>query len=215
MFGEREREQPRRSARCEMRGVRSDSGCGVAKHGADGPARRSSSVSRAWWTGPPPIRSPQTATGHDRMTRPSRRSSSRGAACGSGSGPGATRAAVQGTGRLNRPARLQGWLKGGLDIPATYAQCRSLQREHPLRTLTRCGSRAGRERNAVFAHIARSFLKRRCPWFISPSNKALATVPFPSGMVGRFLKPQFRAQHERPGFPTARPCRTTSGPRDC
>ena len=35
-------------------------------------------------------------------------------------------------------------------------------------------------------HIARSYDKTRCPWFLSPSNKALATVPFPSGMVGRF-----------------------------
>jgi len=29
-------------------------------------------------------------------------------------------------------------------------------------------------------------------------------VPFPSRMVGWFLKPQFRAEHERPGFLTAR-----------
>jgi hypothetical protein len=35
-------------------------------------------------------------------------------------------------------------------------------------------------------HIAHSFAKTRCPWFLSPSNKTLATVPFPSGMVGRF-----------------------------
>ena len=35
-------------------------------------------------------------------------------------------------------------------------------------------------------HIARSFAKTRCPWFLSPSNKTLATAPFPSGMVGRF-----------------------------
>src|SRR5208337_3265412 len=29
------------------------------------------------------------------------------------------------------------------------------------------------------------------------------TAPSPSGMVGRFLKPQIRAQHEWPGFVTA------------
>ena len=52
--------------------------------------------------------------------------------------------------------------------------------------------------------IAVSFLKRRRPWFISWSNNALATVPSLSGMVGHFLKPQFRAQHERPSFLTAR-----------
>ena len=56
----------------------------------------------------------------------------------------------------------------------------------------------------MFAHMALSWFKRRRPWFINWSNNALATVPFPSGMVGRFLKPQFRAQHERPGFLTAR-----------
>ena len=32
------------------------------------------------------------------------------------------------------------------------------------------------------------FAKTRCPWFLSPSNKTLATVPFPPGMVGRFLE---------------------------
>jgi hypothetical protein len=35
-------------------------------------------------------------------------------------------------------------------------------------------------------HIARSFAEKRCPWLKSPPNKALATAPFPSGMVGRF-----------------------------
>ena len=55
----------------------------------------------------------------------------------------------------------------------------------------------------MFAHIALSFFKTRRPWFIGWSNKALATAPFPLGMVGRSLKPQFRAQHERPGFLTA------------
>jgi len=60
------------------------------------------------------------------------------------------------------------------------------------------------ERELLCLLIALSFLKKRRPWFISLSNKALATVPSPSGMVGHFLKPQFRAQHERPGFLTAR-----------
>jgi hypothetical protein len=47
-----------------------------------------------------------------------------------------------------------------------------------------------------------SILKNR-PWFISSSNMALTTAPFPLGMVGRFPEAQFRAQHERPGFRTA------------
>jgi hypothetical protein len=77
------------SARCEMRGARSNSAYGVSEHGADGPTRRSSSVSPALRSGPPPIRSPRATAGHDRMAQPPRRSSSRGTACGSGSGPGA------------------------------------------------------------------------------------------------------------------------------
>src|SRR6476659_4903347 len=28
-------------------------------------------------------------------------------------------------------------------------------------------------------HIARSFTKTRCPWFLSSSNKTLSTAPFP------------------------------------
>jgi hypothetical protein len=34
-------------------------------------------------------------------------------------------------------------------------------------------------------HIAGSLEKTRCPWFLSPSNQALATAPFPWDMVGR------------------------------
>ncbi len=52
-------------------------------------------------------------------------------------------------------------------------------------------------------HIARSFAETRCPWLLSPPNKALATAPFHSAMVGRFPEARLRFQHERPGFPTA------------
>ena len=53
------------------------------------------------------------------------------------------------------------------------------------------GSRADRRRHALGESdgslpIAGSFGKTRCPWFLRPSKKALATAPFPSGMVGRF-----------------------------
>jgi len=52
------------------------------------------------------------------------------------------------------------------------------------------GSRPYRRRHALgesdcSLHIARSFGKTRCPRFLSPSNKALATAPFPSGTVAR------------------------------
>ena len=124
------------------------------EHGTDGPARRSSSVSRgACWTGPPPIHWPRTATGHHRMTWPPRRSSSRRAARGFWIRAwGQREPAPQGTGRLDRSALWLGWPKGGLDIPASGAECRSLQREHPLRSLTRrAGSRAGRIGTASIA----------------------------------------------------------------
>ena len=40
--------------RCRVRGVTRDSSYGVVELGTSGPARRSSSVSRMRWTGPPP-----------------------------------------------------------------------------------------------------------------------------------------------------------------
>ena len=44
--------------------------------------------------------------------------------------------------------------------------------------------------------MADSFLKRRRPWFISLSDKALTKVPSPAGVVGRSLKLQARARHK-------------------
>jgi hypothetical protein len=142
--------QPRRSARFEVRGVRSDSGCGVTKYGADGPGRRSSSLSRGVVNGTTVDSLPQTATGHHRMTRPSRRSSPREAACGFWIRAwGQREPALQGTDRLSRSAQGLGWLKGGVGFPATRAKCGSLPREHPLWTLTRrAWSRAGKRQVA-------------------------------------------------------------------
>ena len=39
------------------------------------------------------------------------------------------------TGRLKSPVRLQDLFKGGLDIPPTHVQFRSLRKEHPFWTL--------------------------------------------------------------------------------
>jgi hypothetical protein len=139
------------------------------------------------------------------MTRPPRRSSSRGAAGGFWIRAwGQREPALQGTGRLNCVAQGLGWLKGGLDIPATHADCRSPQREHPLRTLTRSAwSRAGRvERSQPASHrwllcldalpLVPQPIQR--PW---PQSRSLR------GWSAVFPKPQFRGRHERPGFPTA------------
>ena len=80
-----------------------------------------------------------------------------------------------------------GWLKGGLDIPAMIRRLRLTSTGTPAPDVDASAwSRAGRIENANLPHIARSFDKTRCPWFLSPSNKTLATAPFPSGMVGRF-----------------------------
>ena len=93
------RVQPRRSARCEMRGVMSNSVCGVAEHGADGPARRSSSARGRGGRDHRLFHSPRAVAGRDRMARLPRRSSSQGAACGSGPGPGANASSLR-----NEPA---------------------------------------------------------------------------------------------------------------
>ena len=107
------RVQRRRSARVETRGIRSNSACGVAKLGADGPARRLSSVSRACWTEPPLIRSPRGITSHNRIVRPPRQSSSQGTACGSWTRAWGQREPThERTGRLRSPERQQlsqGW----------------------------------------------------------------------------------------------------------
>ncbi len=112
------RAHPRRSARCEKRGVKSSQQLGVAKLGTDGPPRRSSWLSSAWWTGPPPIprHGPPRAT--NRMTRPPSRSPPQGAARGFWIRAwGQREPALQGTGRSNHPAQWLGLLEGWLDDP--------------------------------------------------------------------------------------------------
>ena len=67
------------------------------------------------------------------------------------------------------------------------------------------GSRPYRRRHALgesdcSLQIARSFEKTRCPQFLSPSNKALATAPFPSGMVGRFPEAPISCSSRKAGL---------------
>jgi hypothetical protein len=138
VLGDR-RARQRRSARCEKRGVRSSQEYCVAELGTDGPARRSSLLSPAWWTGPPPIprRGPPRAT--NRVTRPPRRSPPQEAARGFWIRAwGQREPALQGTGRSNDPARWPGRSRVGWTFPATHAKCNSLRIEHPIRTLTYC-----------------------------------------------------------------------------
>jgi len=75
---------------------------------------------------------------------------------------------------------------------------------HPNKSLAhRAGSRAGRVR--VFASRATdwSLNDDRIPVAHQPAGQVPAAVPFPSGMVGRLPKPQFRVEYERTGVVTA------------
>ena len=170
-------------------------GWGVAKRGTDGPARRSSSMSRGVMDGATANSPPQTAAGRDRMTRPSRRSSSRGAARGFWIRAwGQREPAIQGTGRSSCSAEWLGWLEGGLDIPAKHAECGSLQREHPLRTLTRFAwSRTGRVGNAQFALHRRLLCEDALPVVPQPieQDPGHSAVPVRDGRPGTARSPNF------------------------
>jgi hypothetical protein len=79
----------------------------------DGPARRSSLLSPAWWTGPPPIPHCGPPRTTNRMTRPPRRSSSQDAARGFWIRAwGQREPAHQGTGRSNEPSTTAGHTRG-------------------------------------------------------------------------------------------------------
>jgi hypothetical protein len=178
----------------------------VTRRGADVPARRSSSVSRAWQTGPPPIRSSRAAAGHDRMTRSSRQSSSQGTACGYWIRAwGQREPPHERTGRLKKsPARWPGSLKGGLDIPSSHARCSSLRVERPLRALAhRVWSRTGRVGIAVFASHNALLIKYAPPVVHQPIEQGPGHGAVrvegdpPSPETGMCV------QHKRPGFLTA------------
>ena len=135
------------SARYEKRGVRSNQQYGVAKLGTDGPARRSSLSSPAWWTGPPPIprRRPPRAT--NRMTRPPRRSPPQEAARGFWIRAWSQREpALQGTGRSNEPCTMAGVARGwaGRSLSLT-----------PNATHLASNTRSGRCRTALWSLTGR------------------------------------------------------------
>ena len=95
-------------------------------------------------------------------------------------------------------------VKGGPDIPADQDGCSDLARSRESRPVAGLApSRAKRVAMAVSAHIAHSLSQECRPWFISQSNKALATVPFLNGMVGRIWSRKFVFQDEWAGLVTA------------
>jgi hypothetical protein len=124
--------------------------------------------------------------------------------------------ALQATGRLSSPVRSPGFLKGGLDKSPSQSRARPLTSDRTPaadvdapRSFTRW---ANRNCSVCFTSLAP--LRRRA----ARGSRAHRTRPWPrrhslQGWSAVFLKPQFRAQHERPGFPTANDHnRTTSGP---
>jgi hypothetical protein len=163
--------------------------CGVAQQGADGPARRLSSAGRDVL---------------DRATANSLAADHRGpqqdgqavktklftGSClrGLDQGLGSTRARCS----RNRPleplctmARLaQGWA----GHPCSMRRLRLTSTRTPAQVVDAPGfvTHWANLEMLEAPHIARSFTKARCPWFLSPSNRTLTTAPFPSGMVGYF-----------------------------
>ena len=72
----------------------------------------------------------------------------------------------------------------------------------------------GESKNVNLLHVARSFEKMRCPWFLSRLNETLALAPFPSGMVGRFPEAPISCSSRKARLSDGYgPCSTTSGPR--
>ena len=113
----------------------------------------------------------------------------------------------------------------GLSTATSTTSCRTRTSQpfptaaFPVLVRAGAGSRPYRRRHALGESdgslpIARSFEKTRRPRFLSPSNKARATAPFPSGMVGRFPEAPFSCSSRRAGLSDGYgPCSTTSGPR--
>jgi hypothetical protein len=197
-----------------MRGVVPDPRCGVAKFAADGPGRLSSSVSRACWTGPPPSRSPRATTGW-----PDRQDEAPQAEllADSGSEPRATRARSSSNRPLEQPSAITGLSQGWAGPSPSQSRPRPLTSDRTPaadvdapRSFTRW---ANRNCSVCFTSLAP--LRRRA----ARGSSAHRTRPWPrrhslQGWSAVFLKPQFRALHKRPGFPTANDHnRTTSGPR--
>ena len=176
------------------------------KLGADGLARRSCFVSPAWRTGPPPIHSSWTDTRRNRMARPASRRTSHGAACGFGSrASGPTRAHGSRNRPLERPGSLarpaQGWAGHSRDRRRWRF---TAHRTPALGVNSPCWVARWANRKCSIGFTSLAPLRRRA----ARGSSAHRTRPWPRchslpGWSAVFLKPPFRAQHERPGFPTA------------
>jgi len=135
----------------------------------------------------------------------------------SGSEPGATRARSSSNRPLEQPGTITGLSQGWAGPSPSQSRARPLTSDRTPaadvdapRSFTRW---ANRNCSVCFPSLAP--LRRRA----ARGSSAHRTRPWPrrhslQGWSAVFLKPQFRSQHERPGFPTANDHnRTTSGPR--
>ena len=148
--------------------------------------------------------SPQTATGHkqdDQIVKTKLPAGSCSRVLDQSLG--STRAHQTRNQPLEQPCTSGGLRKGGLDVHSTHVHLNLVCIEHPIRTLTRCAWSRARRVGTLRLVQWIPLSKGRHTWFISASNKTLATVPFPAGMIGRSLRPQIRVQHERSGVVTA------------
>ncbi len=134
-----------------------------------------------------------------------------------GSEPGATRARSSSNRPLEQPGTITGLSQGWAGQSPSQSRARPLTSDRTPaadidapRSFTRW---ANRNCSVCFTSLAP--LRRRA----ARGSRAHRTRPWPrrhslQGWSAVFLKPQLRAQHERPGFPTANDHnRTTSGPR--
>ena len=129
---------------------------------------------------------------------------------GAGSGSGAVMSQQQ---TIRPLEQTNDPLEGGPDIPAVHDVCFHCVRSRGAVTSPDRRHHALGESDGSL-HIAGSLEKTRCPWFLRPSNQALARAMFPSGMVGRSHEASIPRSTRKAGLTDgSRPHRTTSGSR--
>ena len=109
-------------------------------------------------------------------------------------------------------ARLaQGWA----GHPCSRAECGTLHREHPVRSLTRCAwSRAGRIGNARAASHRLLLYEDALPVVPQPIEEDPVRSAVPSGIADRSPEAPIPRSTRKVGLSNGkRPCRTASGPR--
>jgi hypothetical protein len=197
---------PRRSARSEPRGASPNRRCGVTKHGTDGPGRCSSSVS--WGVVDRATANSFAADRRgprqdDQAVESKLLTGNRSRILDQGLGP--TRVCCSRNRPLEPHCTMAGLARGWAGRPCYTRRMRLTSMGTPAQvvdapcSVTRWASRKCSSRFTSLAPLRRraargSSAHRTSPW---PQHRSLR------GCSAVFLKPQFRAQAERPGFPTA------------